>query len=150
MHTATLLLLLLAIDKRPTWFVIMAWNRQGDLASRIFGDTCGRQSHWMVLSQHWPASAWLQHLLCSSSTVVVSWLTQKIQWRKPYAGEPPHYLCVRYFQGAQVTVAHCLVTNKVGCCEEFYSFTNQAFVSWCLGACQEWWRSLARSTHSAW
>ena len=33
-------------------------------------------------------------------------------------------------QDAQVTVAHCPVTNKVDCCEEFYSFTNQAFVLW--------------------
>jgi hypothetical protein len=53
-------------------------------------------------------------------------------------------------QAAQVTVAHWPVTNKVDCREEFYSFTNQAFVSWHLGTCQEWWRLLARSTHSAW
>jgi len=36
---ATLLLLLLAIDKRPTWFVVMAWNRRRDLASRFFSST---------------------------------------------------------------------------------------------------------------
>jgi hypothetical protein len=53
-------------------------------------------------------------------------------------------------QGAHVTVAHCPVTNKVDCCEEFYSFTDRAFVSWHLGTCQEWWRLLARSTPSAW
>jgi hypothetical protein len=40
-------------------------------------------------------------------------------------------------QGAQVTVANCPVTNKVDCHEEFYSFTNQAFLSWRLGASQE-------------
>jgi hypothetical protein len=39
-------------------------------------------------------------------------------------------------QGTQVTVAHCPVTNKVDCLEEFYSFTNQAFFLWRLGACQ--------------
>jgi hypothetical protein len=39
-------------------------------------------------------------------------------------------------QGAQV-IAHCPVTNKIDFCEEFYSFTNQAFVSWCLGNFQE-------------
>ncbi len=150
LYTAMLLSLLLAIDNRPTRLVVMAWHRQGDLASRVFGDTCGRQNHWMVLSQCWPASAWLQHLLRSLSTAVVLGLKQNMQWPEPCAGEPPHYLCVRYFQGAQVTVTHCPVINKVDCCEEFYSFTNQVFVLWCLGACQEWWRLLAKSTCFAW
>jgi hypothetical protein len=53
------------------------------------------------------------------------------------------------FQGAQVSDAHWPVTNKVDCREKFYSFTIQAFVSWRLGACQEWWRSVAQSTRSA-
>ncbi len=150
LYTATLLSLLLAINNRPTQLVIMAWHCWGDLASWVFSDTCGRKNHWMVLSQCWPTSALLQHLLRSSSTVVVSRLTQNMQWRKPCTGEPPHYLCVRCFQGTQVTVSHCPVINKVDCCGEFYLFTNQAFVLWCLGTCQEWWRLLAQSTHFAW
>ncbi len=56
---------------------------------------------------------------------------------------------VHLLQGAQITVAHIPVTNKVDCHEEFYSFTNQLFVSWCLGAYQEWWRLLAQSTRPA-
>jgi hypothetical protein len=51
-------------------------------------------------------------------------------------------------QGAQVTVANCPVINMVDCCEEFYSFTNQTFVFWHLGACQEWWRLLVQFTRS--
>jgi hypothetical protein len=45
-----------------------------------------RQNHWMVLSHCWPASAWLQHPLRVSSTVVVLRLTQNKQWCKPCAG----------------------------------------------------------------
>ncbi len=67
------------------------------------------------------------------------------------APESLHTVCASgTLQDAQVSDAHCPVTNNVDCPEEFYSFTNQAFVSWCLGACQEWWRWLARSTCSAW
>jgi hypothetical protein len=42
----------------------------------------GRQNHWMVLSHCWPAAAWLQHPLHSSSTVVAR-LMQNMQWREP-------------------------------------------------------------------
>ncbi len=38
LYEATLLFLLLAIDKRPTQFVIMAWNHQRDLASQFFSN----------------------------------------------------------------------------------------------------------------
>ncbi len=104
LYMVTMLSLLLAIDKRPTRLVVMALNCWGDLASQVFGDTCEGQNHWMVLSQCWPASAWLQHLLRSSSTVDVLRLTQNMQWRKPCAGEPPHCLCVRYTSGR---TGHC-------------------------------------------
>jgi hypothetical protein len=32
-------------------------------------------------------------------------------------------------KGAQVMVAHCPVIIEVDCCEELYSFTNQAFLA---------------------
>ena len=35
-YMVALLSLLLAINDRPTWFVIIAWNRQRDLVSRFF------------------------------------------------------------------------------------------------------------------
>ncbi len=104
----------------------------------------GRQNHWMVLSQCWPASDWLQHplqLLCCG-----------LRRMSSGANLVPESLCTvcasGTLQGAQVSDAHCPVTNNVDCHEEFYSFTNQAFVSWRLVACQEWWRSIAQSTRS--
>ncbi len=48
-YTTTLLSLLLAINNRPTRFVVMAWYHQRDLASRVFGDTCGRQNHTVTM-----------------------------------------------------------------------------------------------------
>ncbi len=71
-YMVTLLSLLLAIDKRPTRFVVMAWYLWRDLASRVFGDTCGRQNHWMILSQCWPAPAWLQHPLLFANDGMLS------------------------------------------------------------------------------
>ncbi len=38
LYRATLLALLLAIDKRPTRFVVMAWNRKCDLMSQFFSN----------------------------------------------------------------------------------------------------------------
>ncbi len=81
--------LLLAINNGSTQFVVMAWHGWRDLASRVFGDTCGSQTHWMVLSHCWPAAAW--HAVG---------LTQNKPWRGPCTGEPPHCLCNRctYFR----------------------------------------------------
>ncbi len=55
LYTVTLLSLLLAIDNRPARLVVMAWYRWRDLASPVFGDTCGRQTigwYCHIASQH--------------------------------------------------------------------------------------------------
>ncbi len=72
LYTAMFLSLLLAINNRPTWLAVMAWHHLGDLASWVFGDTCGRQNHWMVLSQCWTASAWLQPMLLIANNCMLS------------------------------------------------------------------------------
>jgi hypothetical protein len=132
--------LLLAIDNRPTRLVVMAWHRPGDLASRMtkpFDGTVTSLASICLAS----ASA-RQLLLCCG--------LRKMSSGANLAPESLRAVCASgTFQGAQVSDAHWPVTNKVDCREEFYSFPNQAFVSWRLGACQEWWKLLARSTRSA-
>jgi hypothetical protein len=148
---ATLLSLLLAIGKRPTQFVGMAWHPQRDLAPRFFNNalvedkTIGCYCHNTG-----------QHQLFFSGRCAPCQLLLYCGLRKISSGPnlAPESLCAvcasGALQGAQVSDPHCPVTNKVDCCEEFYSFTNQAFVAWCLGTCQEWWRSLAQSRCSTW
>jgi hypothetical protein len=128
-----------SIDNRPKQLVIMVWHSWRDLMLRVFGNafvedkTIGWQCHIAGQQQlgfsvrFTPCQLLLYCSLCiiSSGTNLAPENHQTV-WASGT------------LQGAQVTVAHCPVTNRVDCLEVFYSFTNQAFVSWCLGACQEW------------
>ena len=73
-YTVTLLLLLLAIDKRPAWIVYglepLTWFWVTVLQYRHRSG--GRQNHWMVLSQCWPVSDWLQRLLLLANNSMLS------------------------------------------------------------------------------
>ncbi len=149
LYTARLLLLLLAIDKRPTWFVVMAWNNRCDLASRFFSNAVVEDK-----SIGWYCHNTGQHQLgfsicCAPCQLLLYCGLCEISSGANLAPESLRTVCASgTLQGTQVTVANCPVTNKVDCHEEFYSFTNQAFVLLLLGACQEWWRLLAQSTLS--
>ncbi len=151
LYMAMLLPLLLANDKKPTQFVVMAWNRWCDLASWFFSKavvkdkTIGRYCH--NTSQHQLGFS----ICCTPHQLLLYHVLRKISSCANLVPESLNTVCVSgTLQGAQVPDAHCPVTNKVNCNEECYSFTNQAFVLWHLGACQEWWQLLARSTRSAW
>ncbi len=151
LYTATLLTLLLAIDKRPTQFVVMAWPRWHDLASRFFSNAVVEDK-----TIGWYCHNTGQHQLgfsvcCAPHQLLLYRDLRKISSGTNLVPESLRTVCASgTLQGAQVTVAHCPVINKVDCREEFYFFINQVFVLWCLGACQEWWRLLAQSTRSAW
>ncbi len=150
LYRATLLSLLLAIDKRPTWFVVMAWNRWHDLASRFFSNavmedkTIGWYCH--IAGQQQPGFS----IHCTPHQLLLCHGLRKICSGTNLVPESLCTVCASgSFQGAQVSDAHWPVTNKVDCCEEFYSFTNQVFVSWCLVTCQEWWQLSAQFPRSA-
>ena len=72
LYRVTLLSLLLAIDNRPTRLVVMTWHCWCHLVSQVFGDTCGRQNHCMVLSHCWPIAAWLQRTLLLANDCMMS------------------------------------------------------------------------------
>ncbi len=141
------LLSLLLINKRPTRFVVMAWNCQRDLASQFFSNAVVEdKTIW------WFCHNTGQHKLGFSICCTLHQLLLYRGLRKicSCTNLGPESLCTvcgsGTLQGAQIAVAHWPVTNEVDCCEEFYSFTNQAFVLWRLGTSQEWWRLLAQST----
>jgi hypothetical protein len=129
----------------------MAWNRQRDLASRFFSN--------MVVEDKiigWYCHNTGKHQLgfsiyCMPCQLLLCCGLRRISSGASLAPESLHIVCASgTLQGIHVTVAHFPVTNKVDCCKEFYSFTNQVFVLLHLGTRQEWRRLLARSTHSAW
>ncbi len=139
LYRATLFQLLLAINNRPTRLVVMGWHSRRDLTSWVFSDafvidkTIGWYCH--IAGQQQPGFS----IRCSPCQLLLYSGLHKINSDTNLAPESLHTVCASgTLQGAQVTVAHCLVTNKVDCCEEFYSFTNQAFVLWRLGTSQEW------------
>jgi hypothetical protein len=94
--------------------------------------TIAQQCHIAGQQQHGISICCMprQLLLCCS--------LRKISSGANLAPESLHTVCTSdSLQGAQVAVAHFSVTYKVDCSEEFYSFTNQAFVSRHLGVSQE-------------
>ncbi len=104
----------------------------------------GQKNHWMELSQLG------FRIYCVPCQLLLCCGLRRMSNGMNLALESLHTVSASgTFQGTQVSDTHCPVTDKVDCHEKFYSFTNQAFVSWRLGACQEWWRSLAQSTRSA-
>jgi hypothetical protein len=133
-----LILLLLAINNRPIRLVIMAWHIQRDLVSWVFGTlfvkdkAIGPYCH--IASQQQPSFS----VCCAPCHLLLSCGFRRISSGTNLA---PESLCTvgssGTLPGIQVTVANCPVTNKVDCCEDFYSFTNQMFVLWRLGTSQE-------------
>ncbi len=129
----------------------MAWHRWRDLVSRVFGNALMENK---TIGWYYQISGQQQlgfSVCCVPHQLLLCCGLRRISSGTNLVPESLHTVCASgTLQGAQFTVANCLVTNKVDCCEEFYSFTNQAFVLLRLGTCQEWWQSSARSPHSAW
>jgi hypothetical protein len=139
LYRTTLLSLLLAFDNRPTQLVIMAWHSQRDLASWVINNAVVEDKtigwHCHIAGQQQPGFS----VRCAPRQLLLCHGLRKISNGANLALESLLTVFASgTLQGTQVTIAHCPVTNKVDCCEEFYSFTNQTFFLWCLGACQEW------------
>ncbi len=105
----------------------------GSLVTHLWKTTLGQHCH--IAGQHQLGFS----VCCMPHHLLLCCGLQRVNSGKNLALESLHNVCASdTLQGPQVTVGHCPVTNKVDCREEFYCFTNQVFVLWRLGTCQEW------------
>ncbi len=144
LYMAMLLSLPLAIDNRLKRLVVMAWHHQGDLASRKTKPLDGTVSLLASISLASASAACLVKCCCVAAYVewAVAWALRR--------GASALFVHQVHFRAYRSLLPIAQSSIRVDCCEKFYSSTNQAFVLWRLGACQEWWRLLAQSTCSTW
>ncbi len=138
LYQATLLLLLLAINNRPTWLVVMVWHCRGDLVSWVFGNalvedkTIGWYCH--IAGQQQPGFS----IRCSSQKMIyyqsTIHLINKINlnFNLFYLWFVVDTLSAQW-QGKGLIVARDNIVSFADCCQQ------------CPGTSQEWWQSSVQS-----